>query len=149
MQSSAIIVLLMLHAYKFEDKRSRLITTSKHNRYTALLLYGHYLKKPAINRVSMQFQRLAILTALAALTVAQDITQDDIPQQCTAVCTDVVSISRRCDNTTGMRLAIQMRMSLSDTRRKRDCRTRLHLPRPKRCDVDSNMRSLRCRVRQR
>jgi hypothetical protein len=43
---------------------------------------------------------LALVSALTSLTLAQDITQDDIPQQCSAVCADVVSISRRCDDTT-------------------------------------------------
>ncbi|KAH7087653.1 hypothetical protein FB567DRAFT_350312 [Paraphoma chrysanthemicola] len=48
----------------------------------------------------MLFQKLAIFSALAAFAAAQDINQDDIPQQCTAVCAEVVSISRRCDDTT-------------------------------------------------
>lgn len=46
----------------------------------------------------MLFQKLAIISALAAFVAAQDISQDDIPTQCTAVCAEIVSISRRCDN---------------------------------------------------
>ncbi|KAL6708175.1 hypothetical protein ACN47E_003359 [Coniothyrium glycines] len=46
----------------------------------------------------MLFQKLALVSALTALVAAQDINQDDIPQQCTAVCAEVVSISRRCDD---------------------------------------------------
>jgi hypothetical protein len=49
----------------------------------------------------MLFSKLTLLSVLTALIAAQDISQDDIPQQCTAVCADVVSISRRCDDTTG------------------------------------------------
>ncbi|KAF2031396.1 hypothetical protein EK21DRAFT_110994 [Setomelanomma holmii] len=48
----------------------------------------------------MLFQKLAIFSALEVFAAAQDINQDDIPQQCTAVCVGVVSISRRCDDTT-------------------------------------------------
>lgn len=49
----------------------------------------------------MLFQKLAIISALAAFVAAQDISQDDIPTQCTAVCAEIVSISRRCDNENG------------------------------------------------
>jgi hypothetical protein len=48
----------------------------------------------------MHFQTLAITSAFAALVAAQDVSQSDIPQQCTAVCAEVVSLSRRCDDTT-------------------------------------------------
>jgi hypothetical protein len=50
----------------------------------------------------MLFQKLVIVSALAAFVAAQDINQDDIPQQCTAVCAEVVSVSRRCDDATSM-----------------------------------------------
>ncbi|KAH7348071.1 hypothetical protein BKA66DRAFT_432649 [Pyrenochaeta sp. MPI-SDFR-AT-0127] len=46
----------------------------------------------------MLFQKLAIISALAAFVAAQDLSQDDIPQQCTAICAEIVAISRRCDN---------------------------------------------------
>ncbi|CAO2649467.1 Nn.00g068520.m01.CDS01 [Neocucurbitaria sp. VM-36] len=46
----------------------------------------------------MLFQKLALFSALAALGATQDIDQGDIPQQCTAVCAEVVSIARRCDD---------------------------------------------------
>lgn len=49
----------------------------------------------------MLFQNLALIYALAALVAAQDIDQDDIPQQCTAVCAEVVSIAQRCDAENG------------------------------------------------
>ncbi|KAF1851012.1 uncharacterized protein K460DRAFT_350992 [Cucurbitaria berberidis CBS 394.84] len=46
----------------------------------------------------MLFQKFALVSALAALVATQDISQDDIPQQCRAVCADIVSIAQRCDN---------------------------------------------------
>lgn len=50
----------------------------------------------------MLFQKVALITALSALVAAQDIDQDDIPQQCTQVCAQVVTIARDCDNRHGM-----------------------------------------------
>lgn len=50
----------------------------------------------------MLFQKLAIAATLTAIVVAQDIGQDDIPQQCTQVCAQVVTIARDCDNQHGM-----------------------------------------------
>jgi len=46
----------------------------------------------------MLFQNLAIAAALTALTAAQEIEQNDIPQQCTQLCSQVVTIARDCDN---------------------------------------------------
>ncbi|KAJ4987435.1 CAP22 protein [Stagonosporopsis vannaccii] len=46
----------------------------------------------------MLFQKFAIVAALTALVAAQEIEQSDIPQQCTQVCAEVVSIARDCDN---------------------------------------------------
>lgn len=46
----------------------------------------------------MLFQKLAIAAALTALTAAQEIEQSDIPQQCTQLCSQVVTIARDCDN---------------------------------------------------
>ncbi|CBY00982.1 hypothetical protein IAQ61_011881 [Plenodomus lingam] len=46
----------------------------------------------------MLFQKLAIVSALAALVAAQDIGQDDIPRECTAICAPVVTLARDCDN---------------------------------------------------
>ena len=50
----------------------------------------------------MLFQKLAIAAALTALTAAQEIEQNDIPQQCTQVCSQVVTIARDCDNRFGI-----------------------------------------------
>lgn len=52
----------------------------------------------------MLFQKIALISTLAALVPAQDISQDDIPQQCTAICAEVVAISRQCDDQTSKRL---------------------------------------------
>ncbi|KAF3038091.1 hypothetical protein E8E12_003140 [Didymella heteroderae] len=46
----------------------------------------------------MLFHKLALVTTLTALAAAQDISQDDIPQQCTQICAQVVTIARDCDN---------------------------------------------------
>lgn len=51
----------------------------------------------------MLFQKLAIAATLTALVAAQDISQDDIPQQCTQICAQVVTIARDCDNQHGTR----------------------------------------------
>ncbi|KAF2823845.1 hypothetical protein CC86DRAFT_60753 [Ophiobolus disseminans] len=48
----------------------------------------------------MLFQKLAIVSALAAFAAAQDVDNSDVPQQCRAVCADVVATSQRCDNET-------------------------------------------------
>jgi hypothetical protein len=48
--------------------------------------------------ITMLFQNLAIAAALTALTAAQEIEQSDIPQQCTQLCSQVVTIARDCDN---------------------------------------------------
>jgi D-mannonate dehydratase len=50
----------------------------------------------------MRSHHLAFGAVLATFVAAQDIVQNVIPQQCTAFCADVVSISSRCENTTGM-----------------------------------------------
>lgn len=50
----------------------------------------------------MLFQKLAMAATLTAIVAAQDISQDDIPQQCTQVCAQVVTIARDCDNQHGM-----------------------------------------------
>lgn len=49
----------------------------------------------------MLFQKLAIVAALTAIVAAQDISQDDIPSQCTQICAQVVTIARDCDNQNG------------------------------------------------
>jgi len=49
----------------------------------------------------MLFQKLAIVAALSALVAAQEIEQSDIPQQCTQLCAQVVSIARDCDTRFG------------------------------------------------
>ncbi|KAJ4379123.1 hypothetical protein N0V86_005166 [Didymella sp. IMI 355093] len=46
----------------------------------------------------MFFQKLAIVAALTALVAAQEITQDDIPQQCNQICAQVVKIANDCNN---------------------------------------------------
>ncbi|KAF2999407.1 hypothetical protein E8E13_006987 [Curvularia kusanoi] len=46
----------------------------------------------------MLFQKLAIAATLTALVAAQEIEQSDIPQQCTQLCAQVVTIARDCDN---------------------------------------------------
>lgn len=51
----------------------------------------------------MLFQKVAIAAALTAVIAAQDISQDDIPQQCTQICAQVVAIARDCDNQHGTR----------------------------------------------
>ncbi|KAH6622230.1 hypothetical protein C7974DRAFT_377825 [Boeremia exigua] len=55
----------------------------------------------------MLFQKLAIATALTALVAAQEIDQDDIPQQCTQVCAEVVTIARDCDRQSNDNAEIQ------------------------------------------
>jgi hypothetical protein len=49
----------------------------------------------------MLFQKFTIVAALSAFVAAQDISQDDIPQQCTQICAQVVTIARDCDNQHG------------------------------------------------
>ena len=48
----------------------------------------------------MLLQKLAIVSLLAGIVASQDVSNDDIPQQCRAVCAEVVTISRRCDDQT-------------------------------------------------
>jgi hypothetical protein len=50
----------------------------------------------------MLFQKIALVSALAAISAAQDIRQNDIPRECTAICADVVSLAQRCEDTTSM-----------------------------------------------
>ena len=45
----------------------------------------------------MLFQNIIFAFALSSLGLAQDVDNDDIPTQCTAVCSAVVSLSRTCD----------------------------------------------------
>ncbi|KAI8940794.1 hypothetical protein NX059_002058 [Plenodomus lindquistii] len=47
----------------------------------------------------MLFQKLAIISALTALVAGQDVDQNDVPSQCTAICADTVALTRRCDDT--------------------------------------------------
>ncbi|KAL1799630.1 hypothetical protein ACET3X_003667 [Alternaria dauci] len=46
----------------------------------------------------MHFQKLAIVFALSAIGLAQDVDNDDIPTQCRDVCASVVTLTRDCDN---------------------------------------------------
>ncbi|KAF1968889.1 hypothetical protein BU23DRAFT_558114 [Bimuria novae-zelandiae CBS 107.79] len=48
----------------------------------------------------MHFQKLALVFALSAIGLAQDVDQDDVPQQCQSVCSSIVSLTRNCDNST-------------------------------------------------
>jgi hypothetical protein len=45
----------------------------------------------------MLVNKLSLIAALAAAVAAQEIDQNDIPQQCTSVCAQVVTIARDCD----------------------------------------------------
>jgi hypothetical protein len=45
----------------------------------------------------MLVNKLSLIAALAATVAAQEIDQNDIPQQCTSVCAQVVTIARDCD----------------------------------------------------
>ncbi|KAF2128597.1 hypothetical protein P153DRAFT_376709 [Dothidotthia symphoricarpi CBS 119687] len=45
----------------------------------------------------MLYQKLAVIAAITAAAAAQDVSQDDIPSQCTAICAEVVTISTQCD----------------------------------------------------
>ncbi|KAF2181688.1 hypothetical protein K469DRAFT_752581 [Zopfia rhizophila CBS 207.26] len=56
----------------------------------------------------MLAKNIIVVFTLSALSLAQDVDNNDIPSQCTAVCSDVVSLSRTCDqqnddNDTGYR----------------------------------------------
>jgi hypothetical protein len=98
----------------------------------------------------MLFQNLAIISAFAAFATAQDVDQSDVPQQCTAVCAEVVSISRRCDNTTSMYIFAAPNLPLPNIRlcRQRHSRTRMHLPLPQCRHPNPHVRSLRRTIRQ-
>jgi len=48
----------------------------------------------------MHFQKLAIVFALSAIGLAQDVDRDDVPQQCRQVCDSVTRLTRDCDNST-------------------------------------------------
>ncbi|CAI9628943.1 unnamed protein product [Alternaria burnsii] len=48
----------------------------------------------------MHFQKLAIVFALSAIGLAQDVDNDDVPMQCRDVCASVVTLTRDCDNST-------------------------------------------------
>jgi hypothetical protein len=45
----------------------------------------------------MLVNKLSLIAALAAAVAAQEIDQNDIPQQCTSVCAQVVTIAQGCD----------------------------------------------------
>jgi hypothetical protein len=45
----------------------------------------------------MLVNKLSLIAALVAAVAAQEIDQNDIPQQCTSVCAQVVTIARDCD----------------------------------------------------
>lgn len=50
----------------------------------------------------MIFQKFAIFSVVASLAAGQvNIGPEDIPKECTAVCADVVSIAKRCDDQNG------------------------------------------------
>jgi hypothetical protein len=49
----------------------------------------------------MLFNKFSLITALTAAVAAQEIDQNDIPQQCTSVCAQVVTIARDCDRQNG------------------------------------------------
>jgi hypothetical protein len=48
----------------------------------------------------MHFQKLALVFALSAIGLAQDVDQDDVPMQCRDVCSSVTRLTRDCDNST-------------------------------------------------
>lgn len=48
----------------------------------------------------MHFQNLALIFALSAIGLAQDIDANDVPGQCTSVCASLVTLTRDCDNST-------------------------------------------------
>ncbi|KAG9193706.1 hypothetical protein G6011_03741 [Alternaria panax] len=48
----------------------------------------------------MHFQKLAIVFALSAIGLAQDVDNEDVPMQCRDVCASVVTLTRDCDNST-------------------------------------------------
>lgn len=48
----------------------------------------------------MHFQKLAIVFALSAIGLAQDVDSNDIPPACQSVCGNIVSLTQNCDNTT-------------------------------------------------
>jgi len=79
---------------------TRLSFTASDNRHLRTLIILSHSRKLLAFVINMLFQKLAIASALAASVSAQDINQDDVPQQCTSICADVVSLSRRCDDTT-------------------------------------------------
>ncbi|KAF2840124.1 hypothetical protein M501DRAFT_931727 [Patellaria atrata CBS 101060] len=45
----------------------------------------------------MQFKKIFALTALLSFAVTQDIDNDDVPNQCRAICAPVVTLTQRCD----------------------------------------------------
>ena len=49
----------------------------------------------------MLFNNISLIAALAAVVAAQEIDQNDIPQQCTSICAQVVTIARDCDRQNG------------------------------------------------
>ncbi|KAI4705729.1 hypothetical protein J4E81_000613 [Alternaria sp. BMP 2799] len=48
----------------------------------------------------MHFQKLAVVFALSAIGLAQDVDQDDVPMQCRSVCDSVTRLTRDCDTST-------------------------------------------------
>lgn len=50
----------------------------------------------------MLAKNIILALTLAAFGVAQEIDNNDVPQQCTAVCASVVSLARSCDQQNSM-----------------------------------------------
>jgi len=55
----------------------------------------------------MHFQKLAIVFALSAIGLAQDVDNDDVPMQCRDVCASVVTLTRDCDNSTSKSISLE------------------------------------------
>jgi hypothetical protein len=56
----------------------------------------------------MHFQKLAIVFALSAIGLAQDVDNDDVPMQCRDVCSSVITLTRDCDNSTSKSKSLEV-----------------------------------------
>lgn len=81
---------------------SHALILSHHYRQTARLTYFITSTQQPPPQLTMLFQKFAIVATLIALVAAQEIERNDIPQQCTQVCAQVLDIARDCDNRFGM-----------------------------------------------
>jgi hypothetical protein len=48
----------------------------------------------------MLFQKLALFSAIAAIASAQDVDNNDVPQECRAICAPLIASTQQCDNQT-------------------------------------------------